>query len=1786
MPTINVANLVANVGANLTEFNLGMQNVEAGLRQVEARSNKTSQRLQTMATQASRYNSAADTIAAQRQRATTSGTQFSRQADEFARRRREIETGHSDFDRRITALQSEQSQLDISPLIRNLRVADTELNAAIAHQKKLQSELQTNIGKATQTAVDASVGTATKDLEHQTALFNAAQLKMREAEAKLNVARSIPNSSAISAAEKQVLDAQRKHIEAQAATRSASTSVDEIRYYDPKQVGIAAALRSQQSAVARETAARVKVAETQTALATARGSVNQKSIDVSAKQMETATAHFAAAEVKLQQAQERLKNAAIVDTTKATAQINKELNDATKAYTDAQKKFESARRAVGAHGVLATGLQDEEQRVRDAAQKEIDNLRRQESEKRLQHSSYIGNLASREASLRQRATDTTARIDPAREEAEATQEAARTRIALQAQHAREQRNQAMSSVGTSLMVGGAAVTAGLVAATKIGADYNQQMLLAQHNTSLTTEGMETMRSTVAKLGLESGASLVELTQGFRLIENFGFDAAKSTDLLEISMHAAVATGADLSQTSELLAKAIKEFNIPVEDAGKAMAVMVTAANRSSLEMDQMVHVGGQLYATAANLGVSFVEANAALVTYTKHGLSASEASTQLRNDIQKIIAPSKQVRDALGALDKQFAKKTGINLSRDFSPQGLRSKGVSGVFDDVAQIAKLKEALPQDLGTKLFPNLRGTVGAIIGLGSGFKDLHDDITALNDVVKNGADPVLGKYNDTVAQTNQQIARAKNALTLASAEVERVFSPAVIAAAGFVGNLAKQFGDLDAESRRGYIQFVAFGGGALIVTGALVKTAAAVNTLNAATIALGGTGIRGLISGFGAATLAAAPLIVALAATGGVLVYEIKRFYEIAHAQEIATAAAKDTAAQNVASAQSGYNNARSVGSMVAQYREMEAQSLATNKPVEGMQHLLDQIAAASPGLVSGYDAQGHAISLMGDAAEITTRKLADMAAQTRASLANQEKLEQARTGDDINAHRRALLQAQREMNTPVHEPNNPGWARSLHNFGRPLDDPGMTAAQQNAARQRALAEEAKITELTAKYNQLGAHAETYGVIPHTIASARNTETDRLYEAYDILRNKLRETTNAYTEFHRAQKGDDTVVRENLAYAKSEFKVVKDELDIRRKSMLELKAHTTPGADPLAGLGKKEPKAKKPKKTDEERQMEEYLRTMEGIRQNEFIAVYQGEDGEHAKEAQALWETQTHGAIMYNGVLKEINGSFYDIKQTEKDALIAASKKQDVDEATRKAGDKYKDFKRDSLLDALKDPDGLNASPEMIEAYKLKSGYYKSYGKDAPAVAKTNQGLAEKQIAKDKEALLKRIEDEVEKYGQKEISVHDQVVKSLNDDREAYRKLTKEEIDAYATRAQSNDDFATSSKQFSESSKKAIDDLHELQNGGKEQSEQSRISLELQNKEYAKMAPLTKTILTLMYARNDAQRHANDLAKESGEAHRLMSDNLDDAQDRLKNAGNPKEDEYYAYHAKVIDKYSETLKDASMAKVRDINNEIRANFENVYSLEQQAKAAEEVYNINKQVKDGLKELTQHYVVNTDGLKITVEQWKKMTAQEKEAVKQFQKFSTLKDMAKDAVQGIGEIFAKELNNIRDHGFKNFFSDVLNMFNDMLFNMAVQWAQAQITKSLTGLLGGIIGAAAGGAGVGSSIAGAVSGGSEGSGAIGDIPAVTRAAAVGGSIPSDAPTLVGERGPELFMPGRAGTIIPNNALDGLGGGSVNVEMHIHGVGDLQSWQNGQTQYQVTQRLATAIQSRQSGGRR
>jgi lambda family phage tail tape measure protein len=150
-----------------------------------------------------------------------------------------------------------------------------------------------------------------------------------------------------------------------------------------------------------------------------------------------------------------------------------------------------------------------------------------------------------------------------------------------------------------------------------------------------------------------------------------------------------------------------------------------------------------------------------------------------------------------------------------------------------------------------------------------------------------------------------------------------------------------------------------------------------------------------------------------------------------------------------------------------------------------------------------------------------------------------------------------------------------------------------------------------------------------------------------------------------------------------------------------------------------------------------------------------------------------------------------------------------------------------------------------------------------------------------------------------------------------------------------------------------------------------------------------------------------------------------------------------------------------------------------------------------------------------------------WNKAFAQYAEDAQNYGK------MGEDSFTSITGNMTSAIDKFVDTG-KLSFSDLATSIIKDLIKIQLQYMTMQMFSAGASWLG----FGAGAAGAGAAGAGAAGGGAIGAGTV-------MMAAAGGAI--DGPTIVGERGPELFIPSRSGTIIPNNNIgDSMGGQTIN----------------------------------------
>ena len=152
--------------------------------------------------------------------------------------------------------------------------------------------------------------------------------------------------------------------------------------------------------------------------------------------------------------------------------------------------------------------------------------------------------------------------------------------------------------------------------------------------------------------------------------------------------------------------------------------------------------------------------------------------------------------------------------------------------------------------------------------------------------------------------------------------------------------------------------------------------------------------------------------------------------------------------------------------------------------------------------------------------------------------------------------------------------------------------------------------------------------------------------------------------------------------------------------------------------------------------------------------------------------------------------------------------------------------------------------------------------------------------------------------------------------------------------------------------------------------------------------------------------------------------------------------------------------------------------------------------------------------------------------------------------------AAAGIGDAFATSFKGVisgsmtAKEALAGFFQSVADQFLDMAAQIITEWIKLTILNTILSLFpggggGGGLGSSQFKPGSGSQMVPSLPGAKDYSGAF-------KKRAKGGPVSSGQTYMVGERGPELFVPGRSGTIVANNKM---GGGNTNVVVNVDAKG-------------------------------
>jgi len=257
---------------------------------------------------------------------------------------------------------------------------------------------------------------------------------------------------------------------------------------------------------------------------------------------------------------------------------------------------------------------------------------------------------------------------------------------------------AFKTVGTSMAIAGAAITAAFGLCVK--AAIQEQKELAQVSTMLkkiTMKYMPEYAKALDNMSIQFGESSDTLSKGLYDILSASIPPAEALGVLEVAAKAAAAGITDTGVAADAITTILNSYGMSADKAGEVSDKLFATVLRGKTTFAELAPSIGKSASLASIAGLSFDDLGASISTMTRAGIRVDEAMTSINGILNAFISASPESVAA--------AKQFGLVLDANT----LKTIGLTGVME------KLKDATVEQLAA-IFPNIRGLKGIAAALG--------------------------------------------------------------------------------------------------------------------------------------------------------------------------------------------------------------------------------------------------------------------------------------------------------------------------------------------------------------------------------------------------------------------------------------------------------------------------------------------------------------------------------------------------------------------------------------------------------------------------------------------------------------------------------------------------------------------------------------------------------------------------------------------------------------------------------------------------------------------------------------------------------------------------------------------------------------------------------------------------------------------------------------------------------------------------------------------------------------
>ncbi len=421
-------------------------------------------------------------------------------------------------------------------------------------------------------------------------------------------------------------------------------------------------------------------------------------------------------------------------------------------------------------------------------------------------------------------------------------------------------DQAMTEVGRTALVAGAALAAAFAIAIKTTIDFDRQMSLVAAVTGETGKEFDKLRDAALEAGeatvfsaTEAAAAQTELAKaGVSTADILGGGLVGALDL-------AAAGALGLEEAATIAAQAMTAFQLSGADVTRVADTLASGANKGVSSVSSLGEALGSVGPLANQFKLSLEQTVGTLALFEQNGIRGSEAGTNLRRILLQLAAPTKDAQEVLAKYNIDMFDAQGNFIGLAGAAEQLQA-GLNKVGDETRQAA--------------FDTIFGSF-AIQGANVLYKEGRAGVEGWTEAVTDAG--AAGRFS-AIALDNLggDLERLSGALETAliksgskATDVLRVF-------AGVATDAVKGFSALPGFVQTAAIAFAGLGAALLLVTGALAVTVPKFTQAKTALIDMGGaaaTAGRNLGNmvrvGAGLAGLAAGLALVGTSAEGSVI-----------------------------------------------------------------------------------------------------------------------------------------------------------------------------------------------------------------------------------------------------------------------------------------------------------------------------------------------------------------------------------------------------------------------------------------------------------------------------------------------------------------------------------------------------------------------------------------------------------------------------------------------------------------------------------------------------------------------------------------------------------------------------------------------------------------------------------------------------------------------------------------------------------------------------------------------------